>query len=182
MHCGWSYLLGNWGQQKHRSCAAPHSFRMRYLSDAWWPWWRALESMLRSVITPFNKKTSRIYLVMPFIFHQISMDGEEPWSATIHLAQYGKCKSGDWNNHKFLWCIHECIMLTFILSTATYWTDSSDPFSVLSEWHLLSRNALRNPGLVDVVQRVSGRSRIAPRHWVTATDRGVSSPPLSYIP
>ena len=42
---------------------------------------------------------------------------------------------------------------------------------LLSKCHPPSPNAPRNPGLVDVVHRISGRSRIAPRSWVTTVGR-----------
>ena len=44
-------------------------------------------------------------------------------------------------------------------------------FFILSKHHPPSPDALRNPGLVDVVRRVSGRTRIAPRDGVTAVGR-----------
>ena len=42
------------------------------------------------------------------------------------------------------------------------------PLFVLSECHPPSPSVLRNPGLVDAVHRVSGRSRNAPRKLATA--------------
>ena len=53
------------------------------------------------------------------------------------------------------------------------WNNPDHPIPpfVLSTCHPPSPNALRNPGLVDVVHRVSGRSRIAPRNWVAAAGR-----------
>ena len=44
----------------------------------------------------------------------------------------------------------------------------TDPSFVLSKRHSPSPHALRIPGLVDVVHRVSGRSSIAPRNGLLA--------------
>ena len=48
--------------------------------------------------------------------------------------------------------------------------DTADPSFILSNRHPLYPEVLRNPGLVDVVHRVSGRPRVAP---------GVGWPPLT---
>ena len=60
-------------------------------------------------------------------------------------------------------------------------SDHPIPPFVLSARHPPSHHTLRNPGLVEVVHRVSGRSRIAHppplQNWVTATDSGVQIRP-----